>query len=402
MMLILGTISVLTGNLIIFFISVLISLTVFFLRSWNKHIFDKLTVSRYFEQEKVQAGQEVEYFVEIENRKILPIIAMRLVSTLSTDLKFLDKKTDYVDYKLNKRFRDAFSLKWYEKIKRKYILTAKKRGLNGIFSANLEYYDPFGFFENHQEDGERVKLYVYPRILPVLVAKTEYSMLFGTRMSKGWIFQDKLNKVGVRPYRSTDSFKDINWKSSARSMQLQSDIYKPSLDREVHIFHGLNTEEKWWLEDNANILELSLVCAASLCDKYFRDNFAVGFYSTLNSISESRGDYTSIEVSANNEQRELIYTVMSLLNSNSIINLAKVLEIERQKINPGATIIIIADSLEDKLRMIINHLKNKYQINLVTIDDLNNENQRLHMPGIRQFFLKEGNWDEIEKIELYN
>jgi uncharacterized protein (DUF58 family) len=399
----LGLIGVFSGFYVIFFIAVLVLLTLLFSRSWNKHVFDKLIVRRYFSKEKAEPGEELEYVVELENRKFLPIIAMKMASTVSPDLKYISERIIFERSRLNVRLRDIFSLRWYERVKRRYRVIPQKRGLLGVFSINLEYFDPFGFFENHMEDGESVKLYVYPRILPVITQEIDYSMLFGTRAHQGWIFQDRLNKVGIRPYQVTDNFKEINWKASARTLELQSDICKPSLNQEVHIFQGLKTRDRWWDKDNTNLLELSLVCAASLCDSFFRKHFKVGFYSSLYSVNQSLDNYTAIEVSPNREQRELILTALTLLKGNSKIALSRILEMESKKINSGATLIIIIDEVDDQLRLVLNHLKRKFRVILISI--VSSEEQKpghLNISGVQQLFLKEGDWNGIEKIELYH
>ncbi|MFP4017017.1 MAG: DUF58 domain-containing protein [Halanaerobiales bacterium] len=413
LMAVIGIVGIATGSYIVLFMATLIILTILFLRSWNKHIFDKLTVKRYFRQEKIEVGQEIDYIVEIENRKFLPVIAMRLVSTLSTELDFLSGQT-ILNTTLNKRFRDVFSLRWYEKIKRTYKVLPRRRGLKGVFSANLEYFDPFGFFKNTHEEGGRVRLYVHPRILPVVVPRRD-NMLFGTNVHRGWIYEDRLNKVGVRPYRSTDSFREINWKASAKSLDLQSNIYKPSLDREVYIFHGLENEKKWWLEETSNIMELSLICAASISEMYFRRNYRIGFYSTLNAQEESLAEYTSVDLSQNDLQRDLLLKLLALLNNNSSVSLDRILDREVQNITRGSNIVIINESFNDELRKTIDRLKNSYQISVVTlvsqkIFERNKEEEYegrytyedlgLRIKGVNQYFLEEEDWNEIEKIKL--
>ncbi|MFP4661241.1 MAG: DUF58 domain-containing protein [Halanaerobiales bacterium] len=426
LMAVIGVIGIATGSYIVLFMATLIVLAILFLRTWNKHIFDKLTINRYFKHNKVAAGQEIDYIIEIENRKFFPVIAMKMISTISTELDFLSGQT-ILKTKINKRFRDVFSLRWYEKIKRTYKIVPRRRGLKGIFSANLEYYDPFGFYKKFHQDGGRVRLYVHPRVLPVTIPKRD-NMLFGTRVHRGWIFEDRLNKVGVRPYRSTDSFREINWKASAKSLELQSNIYKPSLDREVYIFHGLDIEKKWWLEETSNIMELSLICAASIAEMYFRKNYRIAFYSTLNAREESRTEYTSIELSPNGLQRDILLKMMALLNNNSNVSLARILEVELQKISRGSNIVIINESVNDEFRKTINRLKNSYQISVITIvsrkknenksgvkyenneneyenkvdykGNFNNKDMSLSINGVKQYFMKEEDWDEIEKVKL--
>lgn len=391
-----GFISIFTGNSILLFTCLLIIFLIQLTRFWNNHIFDKLTINRSFSQKKVYPGQEIFYQVEIENKKLLPIIWLKLTSSISSDIRFKDSKYIKSTAGYHTKFRDFFNIKWYEKVKRKYVVTPTRRGVLSIYSAIFRYSDPFGFYSNTTEEQSRINLIVYPRILPITSSLSESSMLFGTRRKEGWIFQDRLNKTGVRPYQTTDSFHQINWKASARSLELKSDIYKPSLDREIHLFHGLKTKNSWWEDIQSNELELSLICAASLSNLYLKKGLKVGFYSSMYMINSYYKKYTAIKVNPGNEQRELILTTMALLKSNSIYGLPEVLQQEKRNINPGAAVIIITGTLDKAMLKIINHYKQNYRVCLIAIGK-----KEQKIIGINQFYINsEEDWYEINKIKL--
>lgn len=401
LMVFIGIIGAVIQNYIMLFISFLSIMTIQSARYWNKHIFDKLVINRYFSQDKVETGKNLNYIIEIENQKFIPIIAMKVVSSMSPEIKFVSDKLNFVNSSLNVRFRDVFTLKWYEKVKRKYTIMPIRRGLHGVFSANLEYYDPLGFYENHQEDGTRVNLFVYPRILPVQLPTDDYSTLHGSNPVQGWIYQDRLNKVGTRSYSPNDSFRQINWKASARSLELKSNICRPSFDKEVHIFHGLSSGKNWSVEGNFNLLELSLICSASFCDYYIKKNFRVAFYSNFYELYRKKEDITKINPAGGSEQLELIYKKMALLKNNSKYKLTDLLKNQKDSIAPGTTVLIITEELDDKMKLTLNYIKKMYNLVLVIITNFNNENIK-SMAGVKTFYLREEKWNEIKKIKLYN
>ncbi|MFW6269734.1 MAG: DUF58 domain-containing protein [Bacillota bacterium] len=393
----LGIIALLAQIYVVFFLTIFICLFIFFLRYWTEHIFDKLTVERNFTREKVFSGQKFYLEIVISNKKLMPIIWLKLRSRISYEISFENPR--YCSDIIGKRkvYQDLFSIKSYQTVKRKYALRVEKRGVMSSYMHVITYTDPLGFTKEYI-DNEGISLIVYPRVLPLSAPLVDFALLFGSKPEAGWIFQDKLNRTGVRPYSSSDSFRQINWKASARSLELKSDIYKPSFDREVFIFHGLSKEYK--IKDKATInnVELSIITAASLAEKYFQAGFTLSFYSNMKTKYSLRKDYLSISVKANQKQRELVYTALAQLKEKSDFAIEDIINIEKRNIVSTATIIIIIDSIDRDLIRVINLLKKNNNIILITIGKSDKV-----LNGIKQFYINDKEaWDEIEKIQLFH
>jgi uncharacterized protein (DUF58 family) len=382
----------------LFYVCLMLLLFLQFAYYWNKHIFTKLTVKRYLSRNKVQFGQELEYNIKLENRKLLPLLWLTINHNLSAAIQFTaDKVITDTLISGQAKFKDLVNLRWYETMTRSYKITPTQRGKLYLHSATLSHSDLFGLFSNQISDQQLLKLIVFPRILSISTPETKSSRLFGTRPQQGWIFEDKLNKTGVRPYQSTDSFREINWKASARQQKLMADIYKPSLENEIRIFQGVKSQNFRGTEVESNILELSLVCTASLCEMYFQAGMDVGFFSNLQLKNNFQNQYTKIPVSSNQQQHELILTSLALIKNNSRLKFTEVLNKEKRNINPGATIIIIINELDDELLADIQYYKQYFQLTLITIGPTEKQ-----IKGIEQYYLdEEAQWDEIETLKLY-
>lgn len=381
------------------FTCVAVVLIILSARFWNKHIFDKLTINRSLSQKKISPGQFTFYQIEIKNRKFIPVIWLRLRDKVTPGLSFINEKFVYSLFGGQGLFQDIFSLRWYEILKKKYKFYASERGIYTLGGGELLYYGLLGLYSNRKNDPGQIELTVYPRIVPVLMPKSGYSQLFGTRMKEGWIYRDQLNKVGVRPYQPGDRLKQINWKASARHFKLESDIYKPSFDKEIHFFLDNSYRRGVHSGKEKNRMELAIICTASLMDRCFKDGFKTGFYTNFSvRRNSSEKGYTVIPADKNPYQREKIMTTMARLQDYSIVSISHILRQEKFKISSGSTIVLISLQPDEDLNPMLNYFNKFYRLSVIQVGG-NREN----LPGIKSFYLKDKeDWHEIKQIELYS
>ncbi|MFW5992195.1 MAG: DUF58 domain-containing protein [Halanaerobiaceae bacterium] len=366
-------------------------------RFWNIHIFDKLVITRSLSKRKVFPGQVLFYQIKIENRKFLPVVWLRIRDKISPGLSFVNKKFIFNLFGGQGLFQDVFNLRWYEILRKRYKFYAERRGIYSLGRGDLLYYGLLGLFSNRKNDTEQIELTVYPRIVSVSMPASGYSRLFGTNMMHGWIYRDQLNRIGVRPYQPGDSFKQINWKTSARHLQLESDIYKPSFDKEVHFFLDSSCRHGWHSQNDYNRMELAVICTASLMEKYFKEGFQVGFYTNF-SVKKSRSAdrYTVIEADKNPAQREKILTTLARLQSFSTVDMSRILKQKKQGLSSGTMVIIVSINSGYEMNRILRYYNRFYRLLMVQVGG-----ERVELPEINCLYLSdEEEWHEIEKIEL--
>lgn len=386
------------GNTTLVFMNMIILLVLLLLRYWNKHIFDKLTVDASFLPAKVYPGQQVIYQLVIENRKFLPILSLRVREDNSSEIDFVNKQFTHKYIIGESCFQDMFNLRWYQKVKKRYQIKSGDRGLYLLKDMTLSHYDFLGLYTNNKKIDEQRILTVYPRLIPLQLPETAYSQLFGTNMSEGWIFEDELNKIGVRPYHQTDNFKQINWKTSARHLQLESNIYKPSFDRETHIFLGNSLKLQTSSTKVINRLEIAIICAASLVNECIKANYKVGFYTNYVNKKKKGNGYSIVRSSKSPEQLEQILTTMARLGYSAISKLSKILKIELEAIPHGSTIILISLEIDEEVEKLLDYYKKFYKIIFIQVGG-----DREITTGLNKYYLAaEEDWHEIKKISLYN
>jgi uncharacterized protein (DUF58 family) len=381
----------------VFFASFLILIIVVMAFLWSENIFARFTIKRGLSKSKVFIGEKVNYELEVENRKLLSAPRITIKDNVTEGVEFVnDRFLASVPGVRTNIFNDNFSLKWYEKVKKRYEIKVQQRGYYKIGEGNIFYYGIFGLFKNQISEKNYTELVVFPRILPAKKIGIELRQLFGTRQSEGWIHKDPLNKVGVRPYQTTDSVKEINWKATARHRELVSDVFKPSYDHEVHIFLSNRTTKDWWDGIIKNHLELSIIYAASVVNYGINNGFQVGLYS--DGLIKNSRKYISLPPDQSKSHQNKLLTTLAMIKAANQIKLSKILYREKKNINPGSTVIIIGSYLSSETEKMINLYKKYYNLHLIKIG---NDNEEQNRAGINTHYIDgQEEWDKIKQLDF--
>ena len=395
---IIGIISIFTGAYLLFFSSFTAIFLILLAQFWNKNIFKNLTIKRKLSKNRVNIGDKIYYEIEMENKKFLPVLGLILKDKVTVGIDFInDSFSQNVPGNNFDLFQDFFSLKWYEKINRKYDLIPQKRGYYRFGEGNIFYSGIFGFYKNKLSDDNYCELIVYPKILNAKNLNVNLKQLFGSNISEGWIYKDSLNKVGIRDYESTDDIKKINWKSSARHNKLESNIYKPSYDKEIHIFLSTLTTENWWEGINSNLLELLIIYAASIANYSLSKGYQVGLYS--DGLIKRSSSSLKLKAGKGSLHKKTLFSNLAMLQSADKMKFSNILYREKKSIKNSSTVIVILAIINENIKKVLNQYRKKYNLRLIIIGknsiDLDN------MKGIKIHQVNgEENWDEIKDLEL--
>ena len=395
---IIGIVSIFAGYYLLFFSTFTAIFLISLAQFWNKNIFNKLKIERNLSQKRVNIGDKIYYEIEIENKKFLPVLGLILKDKVTVGIDFINKSfSQKVPGNNFNLFQDLFSLKWYEKVNRKYDFIPKKRGYYRFGEGNLFYSGVFGFYKNKLFDNNYCELIVYPKILNAKKLNVNLKQLFGSSISEGWIHKDPLNKVGVRPYESTDDIKKINWKASARHNKLESNVYKPSYDREINIFLSTLTTENWWEGINSNLLELLIIYAASIANYSLNKGYQVGLYS--DGLVKRSASSLKLKPGKGSLHKKTLFSNLAMIQPADRMKFSNILYKEKKNIKNSSTIIIILAIINDEILKIINQYRKKYNLSLIIFGDDNKDLKK--MKGIKIYKVnREEDWDEIKELGL--
>jgi len=221
-----------------------------------------LQVNRRF-TDRVFAGEEVTVRVEIVNRSWWPVPWVRYEETPPLPLSSGEVIRQAVT--VGPKGRADFA----------YTLAGRQRGYYLIGPGSVRTGDLFGFAEAEGILDVPAPLVVYPRVVPLAHVGLSSRSPHGTISSRQQIFADPTRVIGLRPYRSGDPWRNIDWKSSARVGDLQVKKHAPAISLTTVIFVDLNTAaytRSWRVVAS----EWGIVVAASLASYLVGERQAVG------------------------------------------------------------------------------------------------------------------------------
>lgn len=370
---------------------------------WNHLVFSKLILKREVSRKEAEFGAPVSMQLSVTNNKLLPLLGLQIEYHISSELELEPpgKLVKIKDSTYNK-FRDIFYLNWYEKREHIFELYPYKRGRYEFGTGTISYSDPFGLFFNEQKEVfSKKELVVFPKILPVKGISSLNTYLFGSRPRDGWIYSDPLNKIGTRPYISTDSARKINWKATARHIETQVDVEKPSFDQQVNLILEQPIELEWWTSEVTNISEIAIMTMASLIHSYSEIGYEIKLYTNL--VPKLQRKLTaSKRVTRGQAQRNYLLRNLALMQNFSTNSLSLVLGREQRKIEPGSTVVIVTTAsgeLSDDFLKLARNIMLKSRVAIIRVlSDV------VHTPwtsGLKEWRIEGGGpWNEMAKLEL--
>lgn len=370
---------------------------------WNHFVFSKLTLERRLSRRCADFDAPIALHLSVTNRKVLPLFGLGVKFSMTSGLQVEPAHAVRVQEAGYDVFQEVLHLNWYEKRSRVYQLRPSRRGRFLFGTGSLHYADPFGFFSNSQaEMFAEDQLIVFPKVVPFRGLDPLNTYLFGSRPGEGWIFTDPLNRVGTRPYASSDSARKINWKATARHIQTQVDVEKPSFDQEAILVLDQPPGLSWWTSKAVNNLELGIMAAASLIHSYSEAGYEIKLITNL--VSQTHGTGRPQGLAARGRaQRNQHLTNLALLQSFSLEPIWQVLTRARNQIRPGSSVIIVTTAqggLSPSFLQMVRRMVLKSKVAVIRI--LSDSAQEPKTAGLKEWRIEGSEpWYEVEHLELF-
>lgn len=236
----------------------------------------KLNIKLYFDDNKATEGDDVKLNIEITNRKflIIPIFKINLFidKNLVLDKDNLAEDIDSEDFYT---YTIVTSLLSYQRVKKSIYLSPSKRGYYTI-SSNVNLIDLFGFAKVTLAVNEELELFVSPKSKKIDECIFDSTSMQGNALVKRWIAPDPIFYSGVRPYDTHDSFKDIDWKATAKLGEFYVKKYDFTSDPSIMIFIDVYSGSEFKPYDDIYI-EKAISFTASLVSNSYKNKIPVGF-----------------------------------------------------------------------------------------------------------------------------
>jgi uncharacterized protein (DUF58 family) len=247
---------------------------------WSRHSLDQVFYRRRIHYRRGFPGEKTELGIEVENRKQLPISWLRIADFWPHAAAPSDEKSLKASHMPGfGRLINIFSLRWNEKITRKYNLEFKQRGVYPVGPTELASGDLFGLYEERRTDEKQEYLTVFPELLPIKAIDIETENPMGDHRSRRQLFEDPNRPMGVRNYRPEDEFRRIHWPATARTGELQVKIYQPVNSKVMVVCLNIATSLQPWLGINQPLSEHLISLAGTLCYQNIQQGYSVGLIS---------------------------------------------------------------------------------------------------------------------------
>ncbi len=333
--------------------SIVYLLIIFFLFYFaQSHIYEKywnnnLEVDIKFSSKEIFVGEETYMITTIKNNKWIPMRWFCFQFTLSRYLIFEDETTIRSKETMKKAF---YTLLSYEKMTKREKITVLKRGIYNINETLISSGDLFGRYKFVETRKNDACLHVYPKIINIPEFKVFLNKITGEIITRRHVIEDPFIFKTIRDYTPFDSQKLINWKSSAKSMELKVNQFESTSSSEVLLLLNTDKYNSW---DNESLIEESIRLAASTACDFIEKGIQVKLL--VNSFYKNTEEEISISSKNGNTQTALILESLAELDVNITSRpMSEILEEEANKNTSDLTVVLIsyyyAADLYEKVR----------------------------------------------------
>lgn len=261
--------------------------SVLYARYWKKG----LRVCLRFAPGAIREGEEGELKEVVQNRKYLPLPLLQVNLQSDRSLHFAEQENTAVSDQTYRR--DIYALLPFQQITRTLHFVGTKRGYHPC--REVELVGRTLFFEGPFVDKQpqKTELYVYPRAIPTEQVETACQEMLGEYQWNKKLFKDPFSFRGIRDYGPGDSFRQVNWKASARMGELKVNVYEHVAMAKAQILLNVEGDQIWTEE---LLLEGAIRIVAAMALKWIETGIPVGI--RTNGRDVVTGDFIRVDPGA--------------------------------------------------------------------------------------------------------
>ncbi len=361
-------------------VGLLLTLILAMIDIWSRYCLRNVSYRRTLSAKRVLFGEEITLSLVVENTKILPLPWLEVEDVVPRALDIQDQSVHSRGMGNVFTLDGLFSLHWYDRVTRRYRLRCNTRGVHTFGPTKLRSGDVFGFVNREAEIPTYEFVLVYPLVVPITNFGLPARHPFGDRRAPRRLLEDPARVIGVREYAYGDSLRRVNWKATARTLQMQSKVYEASTTYTIILFLNTTARHDNYYGVHPELQELSICAAASLTDWALNQKYAVGLHAngsmyipdephignddikepgTVASDQSERVDATvdalrkrrriHVSASSNETQRQRIMEVLARIQPFFGSSIEEVLQAERTRLPAGATVVVVTTTISDGL-----------------------------------------------------
>lgn len=245
----------------LFFVAVLFRLVMHLILVHN---YKNLFIIFYSSANKIETGEHVNVEYKVSNTSFLPIPHAKIEF-------FVSEKFD-----VGSSLKEIAYFKNYQMINFSKEIVCKYRGYYKLGKAKVEIYDPMLLSSREIVFDKEIDLIVRPKVHSVASFLKDTNDLHGTMKSHEKTEEDRTNIANIRPFERGDQLKNIHWKLTAKTGELQTKVFEQTLSARFFIvLNGSSSQFKDGMrfEDEEEMV--------SCCASYVKDALQNGVQTRL-------------------------------------------------------------------------------------------------------------------------
>jgi uncharacterized protein (DUF58 family) len=331
----------------LFVVALILLLVAAVSRVWDEYCLSGLSYRRELTPHgRAFFGEQVSLTVEITNAKPLPLAWLEVEDSLpGGGISLTPAHVGPSHIPGRRLLRILLSVRWYERIRRRYTVTCGARGLHAFGPATLRTGDVFGLTTRELQVGGEDFLLVYPKIVSLERLGLPARNPFGdVPLRRQWLFEDPLRTVGAREYRPGDSPRRIHWKATARApgQTLQVKLLEPTTTQRLHVLLNISTStHNWaWHGYDPDALEAAITTAASVASWASERGLQVGLAANARLFHSS----AVVRLRPGRDPRQLMHVLEALAMLVPMPTMAPetLVDLEGRELAYGTTVVMVS------------------------------------------------------------
>ncbi len=365
---------------------------------WGRYCLAGVTYGRQFQTQRLFCGEQLELWIEIINAKPLPLAWLKADDEFPEDFRVERVELGSASKPHRRTLTNLLSLRWYERVRRRYHLTAERRGAYDFGPVVLSSGDIFGFRTRLLELPVQQTVLVYPRLVPLNRIPLKVARPGGELLGERRIVEDPLRLAGAREYRAGDPVRHIHWKSSARVGQLQTKVFDPAASQHLVIFLNGQTLEHAYEGVLGDYFETAIMVAAAVANAALEARHPVGLF-TNNSVREA-SRRVRLPASRHSAQLVRILETLAQMTHFTLMPLDQLMRLEAPALPFGASLIAVSAVANDAMLTTLLDLHAAgHPVALIVIAEASRV-PAIALPNDVPVFFVTQNWTELEALDL--
>ncbi len=307
--------------------------------TWNRLSLRRVDYERGFDKLRAFPGETFRMTLSVTNRKLLPLSWIEINDTIPTALPLTTGVLSPTHLPQVSKLTSAFSLRWYERVNRRYELQCHTRGIYTLGPLDIRSGDIFTLFESETSRNTQDRLIIYPYVWPLEDLGLPSKEPFGERKAQQHLFQDPLRTIGVRDYHPKDSLRHIHWKATARQGKLQVRTFEPTTSLNLVILLNVATFKHHWQGVIPELLERTISLAGSIATWATGQKYKVGL--VANGSMPHADQPIRVPPGRSPGQLTAILEALAAVTSFATMTIQDLLRRESPRLPWGATLVVV-------------------------------------------------------------